>query len=232
MSVDSISERRVANRLLPDARAAPEVPNRGRPGCWFQEDAHMTIAMAPARGRHSEARPTIATSTARFSPFRTAPDRFRSAFLICGILIGAKAVSATDVQPAEPTGTVVTCRVNDDERERTFVLRRASSANGATLQNESANWRLSMRERESKDAWIDLKLPGAQPKITETSAALSYKNANGGRQVDLEVTPQAARLDVWVDYGLDVNIEPDMDPRVDRINTGGQLTALACTIRR
>jgi len=173
----------------------------------------------------------MATSTRRFLPLRVASGRSRSAFLICGILIGVKAVSAAEAQPAEPTGAVVTCRVNDDERERTFVLRRSSPANG-TAQIESADWRLSMRERESKDAWIDLKLPGAQPKITDTAAALSYKNANGGRQVDLEVTPQAARLDVWVDYGLDVNIEPDMDPRVDRINTGGQLTALACTIRR
>ncbi len=33
----------------------------------------------------------------------------------------------------------------------------------------------------------------------------------------------ASRLDVYVDYGLDVNIEPDLDPDVDRMNTEGPL---------
>ena len=119
----------------------------------------------------------------------------------------------------------VTCRVQNDTDARVFKLRPSAST-----QETGRRWQLSMRDRETKDGWIQLALPGAVPAITRESAKLSYRNANGGRQVDLEVGPGASRLDVWVDYGLDVNIEPDLDPRVDRLNTHGPITALACAI--
>jgi hypothetical protein len=119
----------------------------------------------------------------------------------------------------------VICRVQDDPDARVFRLRPSTSTQGS-----GHRWQLSMRDRESKDGWIQLALPGAVPAITRESAKLSYRNANGGRQVDLEAGPSASRLDVWVDYGLDVNIEADLDPRVDRLNTHGPITALACTI--
>lgn len=119
----------------------------------------------------------------------------------------------------------VTCRVHNDPDARVFKLRQSAS----TLKS-GRRWELSMRDRETKDGWIQLALPGAVPAMTRESAKLSYRNANGGRQVDLEVGPGASRLDVWVDYGLDVNIEPDLDPRVDRLNTHGPIAALACTI--
>jgi hypothetical protein len=131
-----------------------------------------------------------------------------------------RAVQENREQPLE-----VTCRVQDDPHARVFKLRQSASTLGS-----GRRWELSMRDRETKDGWIQLALPGAVPAITRESAKLSYRNANGGRQVDLDVGPGASRLDVWVDYGLDVNIEPDLDPRVDRLNTHGPIAALACTI--
>jgi hypothetical protein len=119
----------------------------------------------------------------------------------------------------------VTCRVQDDPDARVFKLRPSTPTQGS-----GRRWQLSMHDRETRDQWIQLALPGAVPAITRESAKLSYRNANGGRQVDLEVGPGASRLDVWVDYGLDVNIEPDLDPRVDRLNTHGPITTVACTI--
>lgn len=92
-------------------------------------------------------------------------------------------------------------------------------------------WRLSYRDREHP-RWIRVALEGAAPDISERTATLQYRNANGGRQVDLDVAPGRARLDVYVDYGLDVNIEPDLDPDVDRMNTEGPLTTLECRITR
>jgi hypothetical protein len=87
-----------------------------------------------------------------------------------------------------------------------------------------------MRDVETKGSWIDLTLPGAAPAVTAATAKLSYRNANGGRHVDLDVSDAGSRIDVWVDYGLEVNIEPDLDPRVDRLNTEGPLKALQCTV--
>ena len=88
-----------------------------------------------------------------------------------------------------------------------------------------------MRDTESGERWIRLSLRGAQPRDRRRrTLRLRYKNANGGRMVTLDVTPGHASLDVFVDHGLEVNIEPDLDPAVDRMNTNGPLTALDCTV--
>jgi hypothetical protein len=116
----------------------------------------------------------------------------------------------------------VTCHVRADAQRRTFVLEQAGG--GASV------WRLSMQDRESGAKWIRLALPGAAPTISDVAASVRYKNANGGRQVSLDVASDHASLDVYVDHGLEVNIEPDLDPAVDRMNTNGPLTALDCTV--
>ena len=90
-------------------------------------------------------------------------------------------------------------------------------------------WRLSYRDREHPQ-WLRVTLDGAAPAIADHAATLKFRNANGGRQVDLDVAPGRARLDVYIDYGLDVNIEPDLDPDVDRMNTDGPLTSLQCRV--
>jgi hypothetical protein len=48
----------------------------------------------------------------------------------------------------------------------------------------------------------------------------------------LNVQPGQAELEVWVDHGLEVNIDPDLDPRVDELTTQGVLRALECTFDR
>ena len=112
----------------------------------------------------------------------------------------------------------VTCELTADPHGRVYVLDREAGA------SESA-WRLSLKDRESGDKWIRLALPGAAPAFDGGTVHLTFKNGNGGRQVTLDVTPQAATLDVFVDYGLDVNIDPDLDPDVDRMSTGGPAPA-------
>jgi hypothetical protein len=114
----------------------------------------------------------------------------------------------------------VTCRVPDDPSARVW-----------TLEPAGTGWRMSFRGAEIRQAPVRLALPGARPEVSASAARLSYKNANGGRQVDLAVgSGQAARFEVWVDHGLEVNIEPDLDPRVDLMNTHGPLEGVQCTI--
>src|SRR4029079_14569063 len=134
------------------------------------------------------------------------------AAVVAGILMGG---APDDL----PSGT---CHVRDDAQGRTFVLEQAAAG--------SNGWRRSMQDRESGAKWIRLALPGAAPNISDGAASVRYKNANGGRQVTLDVASDHARLDVYVDNGLEVNIEPDLDPAVDRMNTNGPLTALDCTV--
>jgi hypothetical protein len=113
----------------------------------------------------------------------------------------------------------VTCRVPGDAAARVFVLEPAGQS-----------WHLAFTSAETRGTTVRLALPRAQPEITASAARLSYRNANGGRQVDLGVEGGASRLDVWVDHGLEVNIEPDLDPRVDLMSTHGPLDGVQCTI--
>jgi len=117
----------------------------------------------------------------------------------------------------------VTCELTADPRGRVYVLEQVPAT-------PDPLWRLSLRDRESGGKWIRLALPGAVPTFDNGTAHLVFKNGNGGRQVNLDVSPNGARLDVFVDFGLDVNIEPDLDPDVDRMSTGGPVTALTCEV--
>jgi hypothetical protein len=113
----------------------------------------------------------------------------------------------------------VACAGQGPAAGREFVLERVPS--GA--------WQLRYRDRE-RPRWVVLALPGAVPQVADGAARLRYRNANGGRQVELDVASGTARLDVYVDYGLDVNIDADLDPEVDRMNTDGPLSHVACQV--
>jgi hypothetical protein len=121
---------------------------------------------------------------------------------------------------ASPPAPGVRCEGLRAAAGRQFVLERPTP---------DAPWQLRYRDREHP-RWIGLALPGARPMLAAGTARLEFRNANGGRQVELDVKPGAARLDVYVDYGLDVNIDPDLDPDVDRMNTEGPLTDLSCQV--
>ena len=122
--------------------------------------------------------------------------------------------------PAAAAVPTVACFGQGAAIGREFVLDRAGAA---------GPWRLRYRDREHP-RWIVLALPGASPVVEGRVARLQYRNANGGRQVDIDIAPGKARLDVYVDYGLDVNIDADLDPEVDRMNTDGPLTAIECQV--
>jgi len=119
-------------------------------------------------------------------------------------------------------GLQVVCTGTGQADGREYVLDRPAA---------DRPWRLSYRDREHPQ-WIRVTLAGAAPDIGDRTATLRYRNANGGRQVELDVTPAGSRLDVYVDYGLDVNIDPDLNPDVDRMNTDGPLTTLQCRVMR
>jgi hypothetical protein len=113
----------------------------------------------------------------------------------------------------------VTCRVPGDPAARVYVL-----------EPLGAKWQLTFESAETQGAAVRLALPAAHPSITATTARLAYRNANGGRHVEMAVGEGPTKLDVWVDHGLEVNIEPDLDPRVDLMSTHGPLEGVQCEI--
>jgi hypothetical protein len=141
-------------------------------------------------------------------------QRLAAVLLVAGGVLPAAAAAA---------GPTATCRLPHDPQARVYQLEQRPEGGRTT-------WTLSMQSRATGDKWIRLALPGASPAFGEGTVALDYRNANGGRQIAIDVKPGSSRLDVYVDYGLDVNIDPNLDPDVDRLNTGGPITAVACDV--
>ena len=122
---------------------------------------------------------------------------------------------------AGQTKLAVGCTVVDDPDGRVYELRRHA---------ETSRWMLMMHSRKAGAAPVILPLPDARPEITAEAMTLSYETLNGGRHVEWRVTPTGARLDVHANFELEVNIEPDLDPRVELMNTDGPLSNLRCEV--
>ena len=59
--------------------------------------------------------------------------------------------------------------------------------------------------------------------MTESRITLSYASANGGRAVDWTMTNGPSTIDLRVNHGLEINVERDLDPAVDLMNTEGEI---------
>ncbi len=124
---------------------------------------------------------------------------------------------------AGPRGPAVSCHVLDDADERVYRLIQME-VDGDPV------WLLSLESVRTDSGGIRLPLYGAAPVIDGRTAALSYQTANGGKIVDLRVTEESASLDVYVSYELEVNVEVDLAPEVDLLNTDGPITDLRCDV--
>ncbi len=125
--------------------------------------------------------------------------------------------------PPRPTKLAVGCALVGDPDARVYELRREPEGDGGA-------WILMMRSRKAGAAPVVLPLPDAKPEVTPSQVTLSYETLNGGRHVEWSVTPSAASLEVHANFELEVNIEPDLDPRVELMNTDGVVSTLACEI--
>ena len=87
-----------------------------------------------------------------------------------------------------------------------------------------------MRSREAGASPVVLALPDAKPVVGERQLSLEYRTLNGGRDVKWKVDAAGASLDIYANFELEVNIEADLDPRVELMNTDGAITNLSCTL--
>ena len=153
--------------------------------------------------------------------------RVMATALSVGAIAGA--VSEAPAARGEDAPATVTCRVRDDARGRVFVLRQAGSrARPAERPSRAGSSRCATGNQRSVDRPRAAgSHAGDHPHEREALVPQRERRTAGGPR---RVCGGGASLDVWVDHGLDVNIEPDLDPRVDRLNTHGPITALQCAI--
>ena len=112
-------------------------------------------------------------------------------------------------------GPVATCSAPGDPQQRAWILERRDAA-----------WRIVFRSRALDKPQVTLLIPNGTPVIDEREIRLSHKSANGGRTIEWRITDGASTLDLYVNHGLEVNVEADLDPAVDLMNTDGPLAVI------
>ncbi len=140
--------------------------------------------------------------------------------MLVGVAIVAGGLSLAARAPAQPAR--VTCTVPNDADQRAFTLV-GPETGGDTP------WVLSFQNKAIAPRTIRVKLAGAKPAIAPGEASLAFKTANGGIMVDLKANERLGTLDVYVSYELEVNVDPEMTPDVDLMNTDGPV-AVVCEV--
>src|SRR5688572_20290811 len=115
--------------------------------------------------------------------------------------------------------TLATCHLPGDSQERVWILER----------DRGATQLLSVvfRSRGLDRPRVALQLPGSTILITASEIRVTAKSANGGRNVEWRISSGPSTLDLYVNHGLEVNVDRDLDPAVDLMNTDG-LLAFEC----
>jgi hypothetical protein len=125
---------------------------------------------------------------------------------------------------SDPAGPVVRCSVTGDAHARVYELQRSG-------EGDRQRWQIVLRSRETGSRPVVLPLPDAKPVVTEREVSLEYRTLNGGRTVTWKAgSAGGATLDVYTNYELEVNIDADLDPRVELMNTDGPIANLSCEI--
>jgi hypothetical protein len=115
---------------------------------------------------------------------------------------------------------VATCTVPRDPQQREWRLER-----------RDGQWSIVFRGRVLDKPSVELRLPGASPVVADGEVRLSFATANGGRSVEWRAVNGASTLDLHVSHGLEINVEADLDPAVDHMNTEGPI-AVSCAVAR
>lgn len=117
-------------------------------------------------------------------------------------------------------GAVATCRSVGVDPVRTWQF-----------EKPGPRWQVShWRGDEAKDIVRVLLPAAAEVRLSPTLVHVRGKTSNGGIDVTLEGPPESARLDVYVSYELEVNVDATLTPRIDDLNTEGPL-GVRCVVR-
>ena len=116
--------------------------------------------------------------------------------------------------------TLATCNAPGDPQQRQWSLVRRD---GALI--------VVFRSKALDKPQVELPIGDAQAVTDDSSISVSFASANGGRAIEWRIVDGFTRLDLRVNHGLEVNVEHDLDPAVDLMNTEGALL-VSCEIVR
>jgi hypothetical protein len=121
--------------------------------------------------------------------------------------VGVIAIAAGALAAQSPSGIV--CRSVNAEVSRTWRFERAGT-------------RWVVTHARGRERPVRLTLPeSTESRVTASEIHLKGKTSNGGIDVTLRGSPQAATLDAYVSYELEVNVDASLTPAIDEIDTDG-----------
>ena len=59
--------------------------------------------------------------------------------------------------------------------------------------------------------------------LSSEAVRVKARTSNGGIDVNLSGSPAEARLDIYVSYELEVNVDASLTPAIDELNTDGPI---------
>lgn len=92
------------------------------------------------------------------------------------------------------------------------------------FEQKGKTWRvLHWRGTEAREA-VGVSLPGHATVLFSTEVVrVKARSSNGGIDVALTGSPALARLDIYVSYELEVNVDASLTPAIDDLNTDGPM---------
>lgn len=113
--------------------------------------------------------------------------------------------------------SVATCRVPSDPQQRVWSLERVSSS-----------WRIAFSAKFLDRPHVTLPVPHPPSPVDPSgNITLDYSSGNGGRRIEWQIKNDgASTLDLHVNHGLEVNVERDLDPAVELMNTDGPIDVM------
>lgn len=128
---------------------------------------------------------------------------------------GSTSPPATPVVPPAAPTRVVVCLPSVGATVRVYRLFYVPAPEAA------AGWRLAMTEPATRDAPIEVPLPGAEPAITPSRVRLDYQSPDGV-SIALDTSSDGASLDIAAG--------PQAGPHLARLATGGPVRLPPCRV--
>ncbi len=105
--------------------------------------------------------------------------------------------------------TQVTCRSIGLDPTRTW-----------RFETQGDTWRVLHWRGTDATRAVSVSLPGnATVQFTKDNVRVAARSSNGGIDVALTGPPTLARLDIYVSYELEVNVDASLTPAIDDLNT-------------
>ena len=125
---------------------------------------------------------------------------------------------------SQPAVTLARCSVTGDPHARVYELQRLDEGG-------RQRWQIALSSREAGSTPVVLPLPDAKPTATDRRLVLEYRTLNGGRTVTWKIDETgSASLDIYANFELEVNVDANLDPRVELMNTEGPIATLSCAM--